>query len=74
MVGSGLEWAALTASLECSGCTWKERKGGRGGREGEGEARGTDGFSFTYWSFKERVLGFDRCLKLTRDKLQVICQ
>lgn len=36
MVGSGLEWAALTASLECSGCTWKERKGGKGrGKQGE---------------------------------------
>ena len=66
MVGTGLECATLTASLELSVCTWKEREGeeGRGGEgrgrgwEGGGEGRGTDGFSFIYWSFMERVLAF----------------
>ena len=36
MVGTGLECAALTASLERSWCTWKERGGGGEGRKGRG--------------------------------------
>ena len=70
---SGREWFGVGCSHSLVGVLWVYLEGEEGG-VGEGEARGTDGFCFTYWSFMERVLGSDCCLKLTLDKLQVICQ